>query len=105
MKNLCAILFLCLIASGCAGNPVIKKEFDREGEVLNVTIKTYQGERRFKNAVRNYTRGKSGEAVYSPDDNVCEISLVRDLNIKVDEDFTSALGHELMHCLYGDYHD
>ena len=56
-----------------------------------------------KSEVWKFEKGIQGQALYSLDDNKCEIIIYEPR--KVDDEATLTLGHELMHCLYGDYHD
>lgn len=96
---LCAIALL----SACLSTP-IKREFNREGEPLTITITVYKGKRAFLKAAKKPAPGLYGEATYSLSDNRCDIIIKSTGTNLVDGVFTQSIGHEVMHCLYGDYH-
>lgn len=94
-KYLVLTLSLTVI-SACTDS--IDKEFNREGEQLSITTTFSEN---MKRDVWKYEDGIMGQALYSPNDNVCEIIISSKLS-KGEQQKT--LGHEVMHCLYGDYH-
>lgn len=99
IANITALLITCttLIISGCKGQ-VIDKEFNREGEKLTVTV-IYSN--KIEEVAWKYEKGLMGQALYSPNDNICDIII----NSKISKsEQQKTLGHEVMHCLYGDYH-
>lgn len=48
--------------------------------------------------------GLKGEVLYFRGNNRCDILIKKTRLLRVDDEATLTLGHELMHCLYGDYH-
>lgn len=97
------IAFLILLSFGCGDKNTINQDFNREGETLSVRIITASSEKEMMNKAWKYEEGLQGQALYSTNDNKCEIIIYRPR--RVDDKATLTLGHELMHCLYGDYHD
>ena len=83
--------------------PVIE-EFNRDGQKITLTVHTYSNERELNKAVPNPSKGLNGQAVYAHGDNICDIHAKKPKNVKLDDNYAKTLGHELMHCLYGDYH-
>lgn len=71
---------------------------NKEGEELLV-ITTFS--QNMKKDSWKKEEGLKGQTLYSPDDNLCEIVIDRRMAINEQQ---KTLGHELMHCLYGDYH-
>lgn len=94
-KSLGIVLSLSLL-SACT-DPV-DKEFNREGEQLSITTTFSEN---MKRDVWKYEEGIMGQALYSPNDNVCNIIISDKLSTSEQQ---RTLGHEVMHCLYGDYH-
>ena len=90
--------------SACSGAKGVIKQFDREGQEICLTVDV-EIPSKFKIEAKSYHENKVGEAVYSLDDTFCDILIKSQGTIKVDDSYTLTLGHELMHCLYGDYHD
>ena len=88
---------------GCQrdGEPIVK-EFNKEGVTLRVTVDTVYSDSAMRKRAWQYEEGLRGQTLYSAGDNVCDI-IVREPT-SLDDDATRTLGHELMHCLYGDYH-
>ena len=76
----------------------VDKEFNREGEQLSITTTFSEN---MKRDVWKYEEGIMGQALYSPSDNVCNIIISSKLSTSEQQ---KTLGHEVMHCLYGDYH-
>ena len=104
--NLKKALCLCFILSllpACSGSKGIEKQFNREGQQICLTVNSVKPSK-FKLKVRSYHKDKVGEVIYSLDDNFCDILIKNQRTIKVDGKYALTLGHELMHCLYGDYH-
>jgi hypothetical protein len=103
MKKLNIAIVTIVLLSGCSST--INKEFNREGEVLSITITNYSSGDKLISVSRGGQGGLNGEAVYSHGDHTCDVSLKTDGIIQVDGEYTKNLGHEMMHCLYGAYHD
>jgi hypothetical protein len=105
MKNTIktAAILTTLLLAGCATTAT--KEINREGVVLQITTHVYSGVGDLTKTTHEKSKGLNGEAVYSLHDNVCDISVKTGGIIEVDGSFAKTLGHELMHCLYGAYHD
>lgn len=88
---------------GC-NNPKqsIKEDFDNTGKELIVTVTTYDSYQKLNDNVLIPAEGLQGQAHLSG--NTCDIKLYKPRIVKEDDEFTLTLGHELMHCLYGNYH-
>lgn len=102
MKSI-TLISLILLSFGCGDKNTINKDFNREGETLSVRISTASSEKEMRDKAWEYEKGIQGQALYSPNDNKCEIVIYKPK--RVDDEATLTLGHELMQCLYGDYHD
>ena len=96
------ILIAVSLLTGCSSTYVVK-EFNKEGMPLIITINTHT-KNNFIKEVREYTKVKVGEVVYSKGDSICDITVKSINKPKVDKDLTLTIGHEIMHCLYGNYH-
>jgi len=124
MKIFLAILvtFALLLATGCEPRKEeINKKFDRSGEPVVVTIYTYDSQRELDAAFReihNIARGDDVDSRYGfarwhewrdPEGNLVEVERECEVHIvkpeHVDDEATLTLGHELLHCLYGSYHE
>ncbi len=103
MKKL--ILVTALVLTGCKST-FIEKEFDREGEWLKVKVVRSESTT-FSRKEGIKRKGKAGEATYYLNDptNECRLNVMFKGKIILDDKYALTLGHELMHCLYGDYHD
>ncbi|MBG89605.1 MAG: hypothetical protein CMO80_22280 [Verrucomicrobiales bacterium] len=103
------IVATTLLTMGCQSTgmqssiPVVE-EFNREGQQLELYVHTYKNEYKLNKAVPNPAKGLNGQAVYSHQDNRCDLHVKKSSELKLDDDYAKNLGHELMHCLYGDYH-
>lgn len=96
IRNTVLVTTFSLLTLACSEQ--VDKEFNREGEQLSITT-TFSDN--MKRDVWKHEEGIMGQALYSPNDNVCEIIISSKLSIGEQQ---KTLGHELMHCLYGDYH-
>ena len=103
MKTIIILIFTLMVSSCGDSSKNINKEFNKEGEELLVSITAASSYNEMKHKAWNFEKGIQGQALYSPNDNKCEIIIYEP--IKIDDEATLTLGHELMHCLYGDYHD
>lgn len=107
MKKVIVLIALCLFALvACETGRYVTPTFNKEGETLSVKVVKLRTED-FKKKVVKYQQGMSGQAIYYLNDseNTCTIYVANDLKSnKVDGVYTTIVGHELMHCLYGDYH-
>lgn len=103
MKKL--ILVAVLALTGC-NTTYINKEFDKEGEWLKVKVNRTESTS-FSRKEGFQRKGKAGEATYYLNDptNECKLNIMSKGKISLDDKYALTLGHELMHCLYGDYHD
>lgn len=113
MKRLLVIFTAILIVLGMlllwvsSNSERIIKTFDRTGEEIVLTVHVYNTQVELVNAI-NIRVGYEvdpdhlGLAIYSPDDNICEIFALEPK--KVDGEKTRTLGHELLHCIYGEVH-
>ena len=98
------LLWLLLLSSCSDRNRLLKKDFYNTGKELTLTVYAYCYLDELNLAVMNPTKGLNGQAVYAHADNICDIHAKKPKNVKLDDDYAKTLGHELMHCLYGDYH-
>lgn len=103
MIRILILLLSLLTISGCDNTAPINKQFDREGEWLKVKVVFVKNEKEMKTFSWKYEKGLQGQTLYSPNDLTCEI-VVYEIYY-VDKDPTKTIGHELIHCLYGNYHD
>tara|TARA_Y100000780_G_scaffold186390_1_gene172908 strand:+ start:11881 stop:12261 length:381 start_codon:yes stop_codon:yes gene_type:complete len=103
VKNIVLCLLLTVCLTGCFSTPV-NREFNREGEALTITVTLYKGQNAFLKAAKHPAPGLNGEATYSPNDNRCDIIIKSTGTNIVDGVLTQSIGHEVMHCLYGNYH-
>ena len=104
MRLLAAITVIALL-TGCKST-YIEKEFDREGKWLKVKVeRTLPSTHSKKEGTKR--KGKAGEAIYYLNDpsHECSLTIMSSGKIPLDGKYALTLGHELMHCLYGDYHD
>ena len=102
--NTLYLFFIVSLLSACSGSKGITKQFNREGQQICVTLNT-EIPSKFKLKSRLYHENKVGEAIYSLDDTFCDLLIKKQGKIKLDGEYTLNVGHEFMHCLYGDYHD
>lgn len=103
-KLLLCLPSLMLLVACSVENTEITPSFNREGEELQVTVTTYETSEELNDYVRDPSLGLQGQALYNNIDNECDIKLVKKRHVVVDDEYALTLGHELMHCLYGDYH-
>ena len=103
MKTLIILMITLMIISCSDSSKNISKEFNKEKKPLSITVITMKSTNEMRRKVWKYKEGIQGQALYSPNDNRCEIIIYEPK--KVDDEATLTLGHELMHCLYGDYHE
>ena len=107
MKKLLFATLLFLLV-GC--KPAVDPEFDRSEKIITTKVylydnetevtlayKNFVGEDNFDGSIRRGWSGWSREAPYQ-----CEIHSVRPS--RIDDTHTTTLGHELLHCLQGSYH-
>lgn len=71
---------------------------NKEGESLTITIKISDD---LSKDAWEWEQGLTGQALYSKGNNTCEVVVASQLPLKKRQE---VLGHEIMHCLYGDYH-
>lgn len=105
-----AMLSLVLIVGCEPSERKIKQDFDRSGEQLRITVIFYDNFSDLNAAYRERfgtdRNKKLGFAVYANPGRQpywCEIHAVPPL--KTDDEKMDTLGHELSHCLYGQFHD
>lgn len=105
MKKIIIVLLGAIIAlTSCIDNktPVLE-DFNREGEVLNITVKVYSDQKALLKSTEAYnTTTQVGLTVWSNSDNNCTIHVIKSDYIKSKQDET--WGHELRHCVYGTFH-
>lgn len=103
MKRL-AILVTALFLISCSVEKEIEPTLNREGEIITLTIETFKDEESLNESVINPARGLQGQATYYLTSNECSVKLIKPRTIHVDDEYALTLGHEIMHCIYGDYH-
>lgn len=109
MRALALLLCTSLLLSCSEPSSPPKTEFNREGVEIQLTVKTFKN----RDELNRYLRSRKGQpdepsrgrAIYSPHDTKCELFIVQNENWAVDDEAALTKGHELRHCLYGDYHD
>lgn len=90
-----------------AAAAAIPTEFDRSGEQMQITIYYAKDKHQLThmvNKVKNFQieENQSGIAFYSPNDNICQVFVIRP---KRDAAYEMApLGHEVFHCTNGKFH-
>ena len=112
-KILLAIAVLLLVTCSEDGpkksNSNLIQDFDRGGEVINLTVHWYstqgQVDKVFVEHFGTTNPGREGFAVWVKNDTApyrCEIHTLRPKN--VDDNKMNVLGHELSHCVLGTFH-
>lgn len=97
------ILSGILLLSSCGNETTkVKKGFDNTGKPLSVTVTTYKTLDQLNANVKEPALGLKGQAHLLGE--VCDIKLYEPRTLREDDEFALTLGHELMHCLYGNYH-
>lgn len=87
---------------------IIKPEWDRNHKELTITIHMFDTRSDMRSALEGridepIDPATYGKAIMSPDDTVCEVYVTKP--VKIDDDHTLTLGHEVLHCVLGRYHD
>lgn len=105
-----AILFLLIVLflTGCAstagGEPVIKT---MERYSIDLKVNLFDTKSEMHRAIRargvqGFMFSNDGAALIHTSSNKCEIFAIRPTSLNDNE--TLVLGHELLHCIYGEYH-
>lgn len=101
----------------------VEKAHDRTGAPIEITVYTYQTQRQLDEAYREIHgirrsddpdrrhgfaqwpewRDKDGNAVNDGGKWTCDIHVIEPKYI--DDEPTLTLGHEMVHCIYGSYHE
>lgn len=107
--TLMIVVFIGLNACSDQNNiKPIKGDLDRIGQDLIITVKLYETQKELINArveiepSFDKRQNLQGFAIWSPNDNVCAIYTLKPR--RIDDDRTTTLGHEMLHCLIGTYH-
>ena len=104
LNSLVIIFVIVTTLAGCNDpSNSIDRTFNRDGQEIRLTATPVKTNYDMKSKVWKFKEGMQGQALYPPSDNKGEI--VIDEPKGIDDEATLTLGHELMHCLYGDYHD
>jgi hypothetical protein len=113
------ILTLCWLLSGCDRPSDFQPQFDHTGKEIVTKTLVFESsdalvaELKRRGIKVDLTTKKSTESTSlagqyiltkEGDVIVCTIFLVAPKIRKTDDDFTMTAGHELEHCLYGNYH-
>lgn len=99
------ILGLVILLGANYGGERIQPEFDREGQYIKVYIEFYDTESELMDAIAPWNPDDiphKGMAGWSLDENYCYLFSLKPQY--VDDDHTMTVGHELLHCVYGQYH-
>lgn len=110
MKYL-TIILLSLLVFGCKSttHKGYETEFNRDNQNLDVVVKEFDSELDMRKELEEIKQEGSkkihkGLAVYYLNSNECTIYIVKPNRFNGRGDYAQTLGHELMHCIYGDYH-
>lgn len=105
MKKLIGV-GLALLSLSCTPNTKIEEDFNKEGLQLQVKVTSYPSLKNLQDNTSRPILGLKGQATYYLNDsnNECHIKIYKPSPVKVDDEYALTLGHELMHCLYGQYH-
>lgn len=97
-------LVIILTIIGCSeSEPKVKPQRNYEGKPLVITVHAFDSKKKLIKATKDYgTVHQAGLAVWSPDDNKCDVYVLR--SKKADSNRYNTWGHELGHCLYGSFH-
>lgn len=102
-KVLIQIALVAFLTSCKLTGAPVSKEFNREGQEIVVSVK-FLHPKKFNTYAMEGRNGLKGEVLYFRGNNRCDILIKKTRLLRVDDEATLTLGHELMHCLYGDYH-
>ena len=114
-EGLCAALATATLMANAAGGGELLKPLDRKDfRVVVVFVTTHElmelQRRHGANVDRRDIRQshRRGFSILKTNRETgartCEIYLPAEHQLRVDDHGTMSLGHELMHCMYGDYH-
>lgn len=118
-----AVLTAVILAACQPKKEPIEKSFDRTEKPITTVVYTYSSQRALDEAFRvihNISRGQEvdarhgfaiwdewrdqqGNVVDVEEELTCEIHILEPKHI--DDEPTLTLGHEMIHCLYGSYHE
>jgi len=105
-----ALLSLALLTSCEPGERQIKQDFDRSGHEMRITVIFHESEqalnKEFRERFGNDGIQKLGFAVYANPGRQpywCEIHTTRPK--MPDDQAMDTMGHELAHCVFGQFHD
>lgn len=99
MKYLIFLSLIFSLNSFAEGEPTFNK--DQIDLKVNVYKNLEEMQRELLNRGIPFDKFANGLAYYAVSDNICEIFIVKH---KKEQKTQTLLGHELMHCMYGDYH-
>lgn len=101
------IIILLLLVSYSGTKPPVIETFDRTGEVIYLTVNLYDNQSDMVRDINEFLGYEVdpdhlGISIYSPDDNQCMVFSLKPRY--VDDERTLTLGHEILHCIYGEVH-
>jgi len=105
------VALAALFITSCDSEPrQIKQDFDRSGEALHITVIFHENEQALNKAYferfgGNRKEKKLGFAVFANPGNKpywCEIHATRPT--RADDEKMDTMGHELAHCVFGQFH-
>lgn len=108
------LTMMSLLFVGCDTGKNVQPEFDRSGDFISVVVYLHDNDRQVTEAYQNWQKergvenidtqprhGWAGWSTQAP--YVCMIHSVKPK--RIDDNATLTLGHEMLHCVYGTYHE
>jgi len=100
---------LILLLSSCGEDKPIPKDFDRSGKVQKITVYVYPDKASMRKARQGFDGSKEkdlmGWSAWTANDPAkCKIHVVK-LKSATDNSQMTTWGHELVHCVYGSFHE
>ena len=108
MKKHILLFSLLSLSFGCSSTfdkPINTGDLNRVGEQMDITVISHKTTQDLNRSIPNPSEGLRGQAVYSKGDLKCEIHISEEGAPRLSNAYYKLLGHEMAHCLYGDYHD
>lgn len=107
MANAINLMLLTFSMLAITCNAATPTEFDRSGQQLLITIHYAKDKHQLDQLVMQIKKfqmdeAQSGAAFWSPNDNICEVFVIRPRPHRAYE--MATLGHEVYHCTNGKFH-
>lgn len=106
MRKIITSMLAILTIAGCQSTSdtsqleMTNVEINREGKQLRVVVDVYRSVDKFIEQVWSPAYGLKGQSMYEINGDKCHIKVLK----SKDNDLEEVIGHEVMHCLYGDFH-